>query len=84
MLFYPTKTSPPIKTPTRSNIHDRKSTHSAVTPLTLLPIAGMLGTTAATTATSFSTGNVGVYSAIAISAWVDIICKRVTNIVKDV
>jgi len=44
----------------------------------------MLGVTAAATITSAGTGNVGVYSAIAVSVHVDIICKWVANVAKDV
>ena len=39
---------------------------------------------AAVIATSAGTGNVGVYSAIAVSACVDIVCEWVANVAKDV
>jgi len=76
----PTKTSPPIKTPTYSSTRGYRGTCSAATSLTLSPIAGTLGTAAA----SAGTGSIGVYLAIAISARIDIVHKRVTNMVKDV
>jgi len=76
----PTKTFPLIKTPTYSSTRGRRGTCSAATPLTLSPIAGMLGAAAA----SAGTGSIRVYLAIAVSACIDIVCKRVTNIAKDV
>ena len=70
----PTKTSPPIKTPTRSSIHSRRGTRSTAAPLTLSPIASTLGATIATT-TSASAGSVRVYSAITISTRINIVYK---------
>jgi len=69
-----TKTSPPIKTPTRSSTRGRRGTCSAATPLTLLLIAGTLGTIIAA-AVSAGTGSVGVYLAIAVSVCIDIVYK---------
>jgi len=60
-----------------------RGTHFAAAPLTLLPIASTPGTTVATTA-SASMESIRVYLAIAISTRVNIVYKRVTNIVKDV
>ena len=83
MPLPPTKTSPPIKTPTYSNTRGRKGTRSTTAPLTLLPIASTPGTTI--TATAFaSIESVRVYLAITISARINIVYKRVTNIAKDV
>jgi hypothetical protein len=79
----PTKTSPPIKTPTCSSTHSRRGTCSTAAPLTLSPIASTPDTAVATT-TSASTGSVRVYSAITIFARINIVRKWVTNIVKDV
>ena len=81
MLFPSTKTSPPIKTPTCSSICNRGSTYSTTAPPTLSPIAGTLGS--ATTAIT-STEYVGMYLAIAISTYINIVCKRVTDIAKDI
>ena len=52
----------------------------AVAPLTLLPIAGTLGDAAAAASIEY----IGAYLAIAISIHVNIVCKRVTNIAKDI
>jgi hypothetical protein len=60
-----------------------RGTRSTAAPLTLLPIASILGAAITTTA-SASTGSVRVYLAIAVSARINIVCKQVTNIVKDV
>jgi len=79
----PTKTSPPIKTPTRSSTRGYRGTRSTAAPLTLLPITGTPGAAIATT-TSTGTESVRVYLAIAVSARVNIVCKWVTNIAKDV
>jgi len=64
-------------------MHGRRGTRSTAAPLTLLPITSTPGTTIAATA-SASTGSIRVYLAIAISARINIVYKRVTNIVKDV
>ena len=73
--------SPPIKTPTRSSTYNRGGTYFIITFLTLLPITSTPGTAAtATTNTEY----IRVYSAIAISAHIDIVYKRVTNIAKDI
>jgi len=79
----PTKTSPPIKTPTYSSIYSRRGTRSTTAPLTLSLIASTLGA-AITATTSAGAGSVRVYLVITISAYINIVCKRVTNIVKDV
>ena len=60
-----------------------RGTHSAATPLTLLPIASTPDT-AITTTTSASMKSVGVYLAITISTHINIVYKQVTNIAKDV
>ena len=73
MLPPPTKTSSLIKTPTCSNTHGRRGTYSTAAPPTLSPIAGTLGATA--TVASISTEYIRVYSAIAISARVNIVYK---------
>ena len=79
----PTKTSPPIKTPTYSSTHSRRGTRSTAAPLTLLLIASTLGTAITATA-SASTGSVGVYLVIAVSTRINIVRKRVTDIAKDI
>jgi len=79
----PTKTSLPIKTPTYSSTRGRRGTRSTAAPLTLLLIASTLGAAIATTA-SASMESIRVYLAIAISARIDIVYKRVTNMAKDV
>ena len=65
-------------------MHNHKNTHFAIAPPTLSPIAGILGAIAVATATSAGTGNVGVYLTIAVSACVNIICEKVTDITKDI
>ena len=60
-----------------------RGTRSAAAPPTPSPIAGTPGAAIAATA-SAGTESVGVYSAITISTRVNIICKRVTNMAKDV
>ena len=72
---------PLIKTFTRSSTRNCGSIYSTIAPLTLSPIAGTPGGGSAAAA---SMEYIGVYSAIAISICVDIVCKRVTNIVKDI
>ena len=52
--------------------------YSTITPLTLLLIAGTLGSTAA------GIEYIKVYLAIAVSVYINIVYKRVTNIVKDI
>jgi len=70
----------PTKTPTRSSTRNRGGTRSAVTPPTLSLIASMPGGAAAATGIEY----VGVYSAITVSVYVDIVYKRVTDIAKDI
>jgi len=80
----PTKTSPLIKTPTYSNTYSRKGTRSTTTtPLTFTLIASTLGAAITTTA-SASTGSIRVYLIITVSIYVNMVYKRVTNIVKDI
>ena len=81
MLLPPTKTSPPIKTPTCSSMCNCRSTYFTATPLTLLPIASTLSGSFTTTA---GMEYIGVYLAITISICVNIVCKRVTDIAKDI
>ena len=78
-----TKTSPPIKTPTRSSIYSRRGTRSTTTPPTLLPITGTPGTAITTTA-SAGAGSIRVYLAIAVFIYINIVYKQVTNIAKDI
>jgi len=61
----------------------RKGTYSAATSLTLLLIASTLGAAITITA-SASTGSIRVYLAITISARINIVCKWVTNMAKDI
>ena len=84
MLPPPLETSPPPKTPTCSNMRSRRSTCSAAAPPTLLLIPGTPGTASGTAATPTGTGNVGVYSAIAVSVRVNIVYKWVADMAKDV
>jgi hypothetical protein len=65
-------------------MRSRKGTHSAVTPPTLLLIASTRGTASSTAAALASTENIRVYLAITIFIRVNIVYKRVTEIVKDV
>ena len=61
----------------------RRGTCSAAAPLTFLLITSTPGTAVAAT-TSAGTESVRVYLAIAISACINIVCKRVADIVKDI
>jgi len=70
----PTKTSPPIKTPTYSSTYGRRGTHSTATPLILSLIASTPGTTITTTA-STSARSIRVYLVIAISIRINIVYK---------
>jgi hypothetical protein len=70
----PTKTSPPIKTPTYSSTHGRRGTRSTAAPLILLPIASTLGAAIAAAA-SASAGSIRVYLVITISIRIDIVYK---------
>ena len=72
---------PPIKTFIYSSIYNHKGTCSTITPLTLSPITSTLGGTTAATA---SIKYIRVYSAIAISIYINIVYKRVTNIAKNI
>ena len=70
----PTKTSPPIKTPTCSSTYSRRGSRSTAAPLTLLLITSTLG--AAITATaSASIESVRVYLAITVSVYINIVYK---------
>ena len=72
---------PSIKTLTYSSICNCGGIYFAVTPLTLLLITGILGgATIAVTSMEY----IKVYSAIAISIYINIVYKRVTDIVKDI
>ena len=75
MLPSLTKTSPPLKTFTCSNVRSYKGIHSTAAPPTLLLIPSTPSTASGTTTTPTGTENVKVYSAIAISARVDIVYK---------
>ena len=79
----PLKTSPPPKTPTYSNTRSRKDIFSIATPFTLLLIPGTPSTTFSTI-TSTSTENIGVYLAITVFTHVNIVYKRVAEVVKDI
>ena len=54
--------------------------YSTITPPTLLPITGMPGGAAAATSIEY----IRAYLAIAVSIYVDIVYKRVTDIAKDI
>ena len=64
-------------------MHGRRGTRSTTAPLILLPITSTLGTTITTTA-SAGARSIRVYLVITISIRINIVYKRVTNIVKDV
>ena len=64
-------------------MRSRKGTRSVAAPPTLSPIPGMPGA-ASGTVTPAGTENIGVYSAIAVSARVDIVRERVAEVAKDV
>ena len=83
ILVYATILPPFIKTPTRSSIYNRGGICSAITPPTLLPITGTPGGGSGSN-TTIGIEYIEVYSAIAISIRVNIVYKRVTDIVKDV
>jgi hypothetical protein len=55
-------------------MHGRRGTRSTATSLTFLPIASTLGATVAATAFA-STGSIGVYLAIAVSIYINIVYK---------
>jgi len=71
-------------TPTYSSTYNYRATYSTATPLTFSPITSTPGTTAVATTASASIGSIRVYLAITISTRINIVYKRVTNIVKDV
>ena len=64
-------------------MHSRRGTRSTAAPLTLSLIASTLGAAIAATA-SASTGSFRVYLVITISARINIVRERVTNIAKEV
>ena len=72
----------PIKTPICSSIYNRGGICFTVALLTLSPITDTLGGGGSGAATG--TEYVGVYLVIAVSAYINIVCERVTNIVKDI
>jgi len=80
----PLEISPPPKTLTYSDIRSYRGTCSAITLPTLLLIASTRSTASSTAAAPASIENVRVYLAIAVSARVNIVYKRVTKIAKDV
>jgi len=65
-------------------MRSRRGTCSAAAPFTLLLIPGTPSAASGTTTAPAGTENVGVYLAIAISVRVNIVCKQVTEIAKDV
>jgi hypothetical protein len=65
-------------------MRSRGGTRSAATPPTLSLIPSTPSAASGTAAASAGTENVGVYSAIAVSARVDIVREQVTEIAKDV
>ena len=64
-------------------MHGRRGTRSTATPLILLLIASILGTAITTTA-SAGAGSIRVYLVNTISTCINIVCKLVTNIAKDI
>jgi hypothetical protein len=76
-LYYyvsPTKTLPPIKTPTYSSTYSYRGTRSTITSLTLSLIASTLGATITTTAFT-GTRSIRVYLVITISMRINIVYK---------
>jgi hypothetical protein len=65
-------------------VRSRKGTRSVAAPPTLSLIPSTPGAASGTTVTPTGTENVGVYSAIAVSARVDIVRERVAEVAKDV
>ena len=65
-------------------MHSCKGICSAIASFTLLLIPGTPSVTFGTAVTPTGMENVGVYSAIAVSVRVDIVCEQVTEIVKDI
>ena len=80
----PLKTSYSLKTFTCNNIYSHKGTHFAIAPLIFLLIYSTPGAAPSTLITPTSTENIKIYSAITVSARVNIIYKQVTKITKDV
>ena len=62
-------------------MRNRGGIYSTIAPLTLSPITATPGGAAAAAA---GMEYVGVYLAIAVFICVDIVCERVTDIVKDI
>ena len=83
MFLFLILTSPPIKTPTRGSIYGCRVTHSTITSI-LLPIVSTPAAAAITATASASTQYVGGYSAVAVSARVDMVREQVTDIAKDI
>jgi hypothetical protein len=69
------KTSPPIKSFIYNNTYNHKSTYFAVAPLNFSLITSTPNTTTTAVITSTNIGNIKIYSAIAVSARVDIVYK---------
>jgi len=65
-------------------MHSRKGIHSTAVPPTLLLIPSTPNTAFNTTATPTNIENIKVYSAIAVSIYINIVYKWVPKIVKDV
>jgi len=65
-------------------VRSRKGIYSAAAPPTLLLIPSTPSTASGTAATPAGIENIRVYLAIAVSARVNIVCKWVTEIVKDI
>ena len=78
------ETSPPFKTFIYSNVRSCRGTYSTATSFTLLLIPGTPGTTSSTTTTSAGMENIRVYLAITFPTHVNIVCKQVAKIVKDI
>ncbi|OCK88049.1 uncharacterized protein K441DRAFT_330198 [Cenococcum geophilum 1.58] len=80
----PPETSPPPKTPTRSDMRSCRGIRSVAAPPTLSLIPGTPGAASGTAATPAGMENVRGYSAIAVSARVNIVRERVAEVAKDV
>jgi hypothetical protein len=64
-------------------MHSRRGTRSTATPSTLLLIPSTRGAASSTTTAPASIENIRAYLAIAVSARVNMVYKRVTKIAKD-
>ena len=61
-----------------------RGTCSATAPFTLLLIPGTPGTAFSTTTALIGIENIGVYLAITVSVYVNIVYKQVIEIIKDI